>query len=288
MEKDALRAKIKADMNKKKPESQDKGQGKKRLAEQLPSKDPKDNVSKKSKTTPETHSVASESLAVAPSSKPDPTAGGSGGTSKATSPKDTPSRGDRPLVGRDGVHTKHSAIPPKGRGRGTLDFLCDSMAHLKLGEVREFDAIEKLEQDECADCLVTHAHKTAMFANQLLHFFRPSLVKKDRALVESLDDGCLLMTRRECHGLQNKVDREKKVKEDALKLHGISQKKFNDLEAKFGKLEKDNSALTSQFATLKRSKDEEAGTFEVFKIQLQREIDDLKVFYSPFLWCFRL
>ncbi|OMO50313.1 hypothetical protein CCACVL1_30509 [Corchorus capsularis] len=238
MEKDALRAKIKADMNKKKPESQDKGQGKKRLAEQLPSKDPKDNVSKKSKTTPETHSVASESLAVTPSSKPDPAVGGSGGTLKATSPKDTPSGGNRPLVERDGVHTKHSAIPPKGRGRGTLDFLCDSMAYLKLGEVREFDAIEKLEQDECAACLVAHAHK-------------------------------------------NKFDREKKAKEDALKLHGALRKKCNDLEAKFEKLEKDNSVLTNQFASLKRSKDEEAGSFEVFKIQMQKELEDLKAWVYP-------
>ncbi|OMO85232.1 hypothetical protein CCACVL1_10341 [Corchorus capsularis] len=79
---------------------------------------------------------------------------------------------------------------------------------------------------------------------------------------------------------------ENKAKEDALKLHGALQKKCNDLEAKFGKLEKDNSALTNQFASLKRSKDEEAGTFEVFKIQMQKEIDDLKVFNSPFLWCF--
>ncbi|OMO50564.1 hypothetical protein COLO4_38014 [Corchorus olitorius] len=95
--------------------------------------------------------------------------------------------------------------------------------------------------------------------------------------MEQLDDSCLLMTRKECRGLQNKVDRERKTKEDVECLHGSLEKKFAELEAKFSKLEKDNSALTSDYASLKKVKVENAGTFEIFKIQMQKEIEDLKV-----------
>ncbi|OMP05526.1 hypothetical protein COLO4_08787 [Corchorus olitorius] len=126
------------------------------------------------------------------------------------------------------------------------------------------------------DLVGFHKTQVAIFLQRLLHSYRPSLTKKDKGLLERLDDSCLLMTQKECRGIQSKADKENKAREDVERLHGSLEKKFAELEARFSKLEKDHSDLTSDYASLKKAKDENAGTFEIFKIQMQKEIEDLK------------
>ncbi|OMO73810.1 Transposase (putative), gypsy type [Corchorus olitorius] len=263
---------IRAGMNRKKVEPQDKAQGKKRPAEQPP----KDNMPKKSRAAHEVRSAAPESVVGVSSSKPSGVAGTSSSSSKVTSVKDTPSRGERPLVGREGSNTKHSAVPPRGRGRGNLDFLCDLMAQLKMGDPREIATVEDFEDDECVACLAALANKVAIFSQRLLLSYRPSLTKKDKGLLERLDDNCLLMNRKECREIQSKADKDEKARKDVERLHGSLEKKFAELEAKFSKLERDHSDLTGDYASLKKSKDENASTFGLCKIQMQKEIEDLK------------
>ncbi|OMO88280.1 hypothetical protein CCACVL1_08487 [Corchorus capsularis] len=62
---------------------------------------------------------------------------------------------------------------------------------------------------------------------------------------ELLDDNFLLLSRKECRVLHSKIDKER--------------------------------GLTSDYATLNKAKDDDDDTFEVFKMQVQKEIEDLKV-----------
>ncbi|OMO53120.1 hypothetical protein COLO4_36840 [Corchorus olitorius] len=172
-------------MDKDKSESQDKAQEKKRPAEHPP----KDNMPKKSRAAHEARSAAPESLMGVSSSKPSGAAGTSSSTSKATSAKDSPSRGERPLVGREGSHAKHSVVPPRGKRRGSLDFLCDLMTQLKLGDPREIATVEDLEDDECVVGL-------AAFANKYLCRDRfLATVHKSGAM---LSRGCIFVDRPTC------------------------------------------------------------------------------------------
>ncbi|OMP08356.1 hypothetical protein COLO4_06553 [Corchorus olitorius] len=259
MDKTAFRPVVKAQMGeKKKASQQSKTQGKKRSDEDPPPMDPKDNAPKKSKTASSTRSVVPDTRGSTPPPKPSAVPGGvlMGGALKgvpSTSAKDTPSRSDLPL------HDKHSANPPRSRERANLDFLCNLITGcLKIGDSKETEAVEALEDDEM---LASH---------------RSSLVKKDRELTELLDDNLLLLSRKEWRGLQSRMDKERKAKEDAQKLHSQLEKKHSDLHAKFAKLEKDNSVLTSDYASLKKSKDDDAATRTMFRVQMEKDLEDLR------------
>ncbi|OMO95986.1 hypothetical protein CCACVL1_05135 [Corchorus capsularis] len=51
--------------------------------------------------------------------------------------------------------------------------------------------------------------------------------------------------------------------------------------ASFTKLEKENSTLTSDYASLKKAEDEDASTFGAFKAQVQKEMEAMKPNAKP-------
>ncbi|OMO55499.1 hypothetical protein COLO4_35956 [Corchorus olitorius] len=193
-DKAAFKEAVKARMGeKKKSGQQNKSQGKKRSAEPI---------------------VASGGAPAGGASKGVPSSSG----------KDASSRGDRH------GHVKHSANPSRNRDKTNLDFLCNLMTRcLKVGDSKETETVEALEDDECAASIAVCAHK------------------------------------------------EKKARKDAQRLHGLLEKKYTDLCAKFSKLEKENSTLTSDYASLKKARDDDAATHTMFRIQMEKDLEDLRI-----------
>ncbi|OMO50437.1 hypothetical protein COLO4_38076 [Corchorus olitorius] len=253
-----------------------KSQRKKRSAEGPPPKGSRDSASKKLKSSSSSRAVGAEVPVPNPPSKLIVISGGvpAGGASRSrpsSSGKDVSSRGDRP------GHIKHSANPSRGRDKSNLDFLCNLMTRcLKVGDSKKIGAVEALEDDECAASIAVCAHKLSLLSHRMLASHRSSLARKDKELTELLDDSLMLLSRKECRGLQFKIDKEKKAREDAQRLHGMLEKKYTDLCDKFSKLEKDNSTLTSDYASLKKARDDDAATHTMFRIQMEKDLEDLR------------
>ncbi|OMO93614.1 hypothetical protein COLO4_16782 [Corchorus olitorius] len=239
-DKAAFKEAVKARMGeKKKSGQQSKSQGKKRSAEVPLLKDSRDNASKKLKTSSSSRAISAEVPAPIPLPKP---------------------------------------IVASGGDKSNLDFLCNLMTRcLKVGDSKEIEAVEALEDDECAASIAVCAHKLSLLLHRMLASHRSSLARKDKELTELLDDSLMLLSRKECRGLHFKIDKEKKAREDAQRLHGLLEKKYTDLCAKFSKLEKENSTLTSDYASLKKARDDDAATHTMFRIQMENDLEDLRV-----------
>ncbi|OMO89066.1 hypothetical protein CCACVL1_08034 [Corchorus capsularis] len=252
-----------------------RGRGRKRLAEDLPPRGPKGSVAKKPRSG--AHAQASDSAVKGASSSSVPVADKEG-ASVAAIPRSTPSvSGDRELASRVGLKGKHEAVPPREKSKGNLDFLCTLMTRsLKLGEPGEIETVETISDDECAAVIVACSRQLSIYFQRMLRPYRSSLLKKDKNLIELMDENLPVYSKKEFKSLQESVEKFKRAKEDIEKQRGLMERKVGDLQEKFSQLEKANANLTSEFAAMKRAKDEDAATHALFRAQAEIDIAELK------------
>ncbi|OMO51696.1 hypothetical protein COLO4_37548 [Corchorus olitorius] len=165
-EKARLKVAVKAQMvEKNKTKAPRKRSADQSLPSDLPPKKPKSVVLAQQATPLATP----QALRLTSASKPSARVGGSGtgGTSKGTPCHS----GDQELSGKEGVHSKKAAVPPKEKSKGNLDFLCTLMARsLKLGKPKEVDIIQSISDDECAVSIVACTHQVNCCGSPLLPF----------------------------------------------------------------------------------------------------------------------
>ncbi|OMP10701.1 hypothetical protein COLO4_04348 [Corchorus olitorius] len=140
------------------------------------------------------------------------------------------------------------------------------VAHVALGKRSRRSA----RGEGRSSTLLIASSMLTVLSQRMLQPYRFSLMKKDKNLMELMDDNLLVLTKKEFRALQLSVGKHRKAKEEAQKHHGQLEKKMGELHKKYTDFEKQHNTLTADYAALKTLKDQDAGTFALFKIQVEK------------------
>ncbi|OMO54299.1 Transposase (putative), gypsy type [Corchorus capsularis] len=243
---------------------QEKNQSKKRPAPTKPP--PTTPAQKKANTRTDVVVVVHPPVQVVSTSK-----GAPRGSTSCTgdSSKSTPRRDDRPIT------RKHAAVPT---GQKAVDFLADLMERsLKPSVKEDVELVKRLSNEERAAGLLACVNQVCVFAHQLLEPYRPSLLRKDKKLVDLLDESTPTTCAKEARELRENVIHYKRGQDetardlDTLRMqHSALQKSFDDLDAQ-------HQSILESLKSESSLRQKEKGDFEVYKIQKETEVNDLKV-----------